>query len=160
MDVFRFYLEMSGLIMKDEPKKILRDEKGYFVKGSAPPNPAGRPPFPPELKAVRKLSPALVAGMISRYARMTKGEIEAVIEDRTTRSIDLTICKILLKSVEDGDYSRLNFLLDRSIGKVKESVEISIPKPTIIERLDGSQMQLGHDKPKMIDAEYEDEGDS
>lgn len=137
-----------------------RDEKGKWIKGRSSPNPYGRPSIPDEIKNVRKLSPMLVSGMISKYARMTRGELTAVIEDRTTPAINITICVILAKAMQDGDYTRLNFLLDRSIGKVKENVEITIPKPTIIERLDGSQMQLGHDKPKIIDAEYDDEGDS
>lgn len=142
----------------EKKHKIEREPNGDFKKGFSA-NPLGRPPLPPDLKAVRKLSPALVSGMISKYARMSRGELTTVIEDRSTPALNLTICVILAKAMQDGDYTRLNFLLDRSIGKVKENVEISIPKPTIIERLDGSQMQLGHDNPKMIDAEYEDESD-
>lgn len=137
-----------------------RDEKGKWVKGAASPNPYGRPSVPQELKNIQKLSPRIVAALISRYTRLTRAELSAVIEDKTTSAIDVTICVILAKAMQDGDYSRFNFLLDRSIGRVKENVEISIPKPTIIERLDGSQMQLGHEKPKMIEAEYEDESDS
>lgn len=130
-----------------------------FVKGQSG-NPAGRPPMPKELQNVRKLSPSYIKIVISKLCNMGKEDLEKYLKDNRTPMVEITIGAILVKATAEGDYSRLNFLLDRSIGKVKDNLEITIPKPTIIERLDGSQMQLGHDKPKMIDAEYEDESDS
>jgi hypothetical protein len=37
----------------------------------------------------------------------------------------------------------MGFMMDQIYGKLTETKRIEVPKPTIIERLDGSQVELG-----------------
>lgn len=44
--------------------------------------------------------------------------------DENITNLERVVASILLKAIETGDFTRLNALLDRSIGKVKEHVEL------------------------------------
>ena len=83
-------------------------------------NPSGRQKLPEELRAIKALSPTEVCRIVSKYARMTRIELQKSIDNPDIPMIDLTICSIFAQSAKNGDYQRLAFLLDRAIGKVKE----------------------------------------
>lgn len=97
-------------------------------------NPAGRPKDLLRSDEVRNL--------IGRFWRLSKDELEAIIADPGSRMGEVMVAAGMLKAAETGDYSRVEFLLNRTIGKVKDQVEVSA-KPYIIERRDGSQVLLG-----------------
>ena len=88
----------------------------HFKKGDSG-NPKGRPPLPPELKAISPYTATELSRRISKYGRLTKAALYEVIDDPLTPVMDLSICKMFEKCLEEGDYTRLSFLLDRCIGK-------------------------------------------
>lgn len=55
---------------------------------------------------------------------MTKDQIDAVLADPNTSSIDSIVAKIIERARETGDTFRANFILDRTIGKVTEHVSV------------------------------------
>jgi len=128
--------------------------KKLFEKGNKAAVGKGRPSLPPELKAVQALTPTMIAKKISLFWSMTPEELTALQQDKSTSTLDATLIGIALKAMADNDHNRANFLLDRSAGKVKEQVEHSIVQPTIIQRLDGSVVELGQ---KVIEGEVEAE---
>lgn len=84
-------------------------------------NPNGRPPHPPELKEMQ---------------RLTKGQLEVILNKILfSRPEDLknfqgSVLEIWLangaaQAIKSGDYSRLMILIDRLVGKVKDSIEIT-----------------------------------
>lgn len=110
-----------------------------FQKGVAA-NPAGRTPLPKDLKAaiktVSRLTPALVSALITKYCYKTRDEIKEILSDPTTSAIDLTICTVLSKAMNNGDHQRLEFLLNRTIGKVADRVEQVTFDHTILAKID------------------------
>lgn len=88
-------------------------------------NPSGGTKLPEELRGIRSLTKLEVTKVISKYARMTADEIELHIEERKIPILELAFCKMFMQSLKHGDYSRIAFLLDRSLGKVKEVEEDS-----------------------------------
>ena len=88
----------------------------HFKKGDSG-NPKGRPPLPPELKAISPFTASELSRIISKYGRLTKGVLYEVLENPATPVMDLSVCKLFEKCLVEGDYARLNFLLDRCIGK-------------------------------------------
>lgn len=106
-------------------------------------NPNGRPRMPQDLRNVKKLKEDEFKAIVSLYAHMTKNELLDVIQDPATPVLHLSVCSILSKVVKEGDHARLDFLLNRTIGKVKETKEIYTPEPTIIIRGNGEQIELG-----------------
>lgn len=92
-----------------------------WVKGVSG-NPSGRAGVPPELRMIKALGVDEVNRLVAKYGRMTVYEVRLFLEDESRPILDQAICKIFLESYEKGDHTKLNFLLDRAIGKPKEMV--------------------------------------
>ena len=111
-----------------------------FQKGCSG-NPGGRP------KNV--LTKHKVTQVFSRMALMNMDEIEDIVKKKNHKngksSLEVMVAAIIGKAVAQGDHTRLNFLLDRTIGKVTDELAVSdgrfdkdfdkIPKENIIELL-------------------------
>ena len=107
-------------------------------------NPLGPPVLPPEVKEARKLTRIEFERIASQYMQMTKEEITKKLQDPKSTTLELIVMTIIHKAVKDGDQHRLDFLLNRLIGKVKDEVDVNVyPKPTIIQKRDGTQEILG-----------------
>jgi hypothetical protein len=98
--------------------EIAKTYKPQYFKPGQSGNPKGRPKLSPELTLIKSVSKFEVAKIISRFCRMTLVEMEKAIADPTLLVLDLAIAKIFKKSIERCDYEALNFLLDRTIGKI------------------------------------------
>lgn len=110
-------------------------------------NPNGRPKLTTELLEARKLNQIAVGSIINKYMNMGIGEIQQDCERADIKALEAMIGKIIVEAHKFGDYSRVNFLFDRMIGKVKETIEVELPKPTVVKLLDGSSIVLGSEKP-------------
>ena len=96
-----------------------------------------------ELVLAKSLSREWVELKLVELLQKDMDEIEAVLDDRKRQVFDHWIAKIITKGIQEGDYRRLDFIMDRLIGKVTEKKEISVPKPTIIRRRNGETVELG-----------------
>jgi len=101
-----------------------------FVPGVSG-NPNGRPKQPPEIRAIKSLSPEYVKKIISKFSQMSKEEMGTFLrlgpdDPGGPNMMEIMIGSIVAKAAQDGDYTRLNFLLDRSIGRVKETIDVSL----------------------------------
>lgn len=103
----------------------------------------GRPPLPPELKAVRRLTRTEFERIANKYLWMTPAELAAVLVDPETPMLERVIVRVLSKADDEGEFGPIEWLAQRLIGKVKDQVDVSVVKPTIIERLDGSRVEMG-----------------
>lgn len=130
---------MSGYC--DPPKK------SQFKKGQSG-NPSGKP------KGL--LTADKIASLVTRLAQLDRASLNAITTNKKSTMIELAVAKIL-EQASDGDYASLEFLLARSIGKVKDSLEVTTVKPYIIHRPDGSALELGAAKPDVVEGEVEDE---
>lgn len=84
-------------------------EHTRFKKGQSG-NPAGRPKSRLTVESLREI--------IDRMSFMTRKQLDAVIENEETPMIELQIASVLSQAVKSGDYSRVQFILDRVLGKV------------------------------------------
>lgn len=85
-------------------------------------NPKGRPVLPPELRAIKILTPLELSAYVSKYAKMPAIEMKEAVLNPTLPMIELVIANIFMRAVEQGDYQRLAFLLDRAVGRPKEII--------------------------------------
>lgn len=99
-----------------------------------------------------------VSAILSRFSGMTRSELEQVSKDPKATMIELTIGAIFAKAATTGDYSRLEFLLQRSIGKVTEQIDVKQIEPFILTKRDGTQIVAGA-KPAS-EADHDETGDS
>ena len=86
-----------------------------------------------------------VSACIGRLASLSYTELKAHSENKSKPTIEVIVATILVKAADTGDYSRLESLLARSIGKVKDVSEVhqhnhdaafdSEPRENVIELL-------------------------
>ncbi len=107
--------------------------KEYLAKKFKPGksgNPNGRPKIRADLKKVKLMSSEDAARLLQKIMNMNTREIQAMVEDEQTPAMEMMIARIITKAINEGDPARLNFLFDRTIGKVMERREIEL-KPII-----------------------------
>lgn len=109
----------------------IRDSRGRFPPGVSG-NPLGKPPLPERLREVPEFTVEEVKRIFAIYSRMSVEELEEVVKDKTIPMFDLNVARGLLVGATSGDYSKINFLLDRMIGKVKEVHQVDV-KPVVSE---------------------------
>jgi hypothetical protein len=131
--------------MSDEIKSTKKAGKKLpgrpFKKGK--PGGPGRPPMAPELKGIPRLTKEQVEACIAKYQWMGLDELEVAMKDEKRSMLEHMIMSIIHKAVVQGDQGRMEFLLNRTIGKVKDITEIQLPEPTFVKRLNGEVIELG-----------------
>lgn len=128
-----------------------------FKKGRNPTG--GRPKLPDELKEVKNLKPSFVRKVFSKILQMKEFELERLLENPHASMLEKIAGKIVADAYEKGCHYKLNFLLDRIVGKVKDQVEPLVARPTIIERLDGRVIELNQEIIDVSITKNEDEDD-
>lgn len=98
----------------------------------------GRPLLPEDLKNVKKLKSDEAERLIVKFITMTHDQIVGVFNDPESPYLHKMLCQVMIKAVEQGSVAHLDFLLNRTIGRVLDKVEVSMPKPFMIKRPDGS----------------------
>lgn len=77
-----------------------------------------------------------LAEKIISYFKMTIPECNEIFKNDLTPMLDRIILKVMAQSFQKGDHLKLNFLLDRAIGKVKEEQQIDLTNNTTIDKSD------------------------
>lgn len=88
-------------------------------------NPSGRPGIPKDLRSVKPLSQDSVNRIISKYASMTLAELDKSSTDPNTPAIELIYASAIKAAILDGDTNRLEAILNRGIGKVRDNVAVT-----------------------------------
>lgn len=81
-------------------------------------NPKGRPEIPEEILRAQQMNQVDVARTISRLLRCSIAFLELLAKDKNASGMDTTCAEIVLKAKKFGDPRRLDFMFNRSIGKV------------------------------------------
>lgn len=102
-------------------------------------NPSGGPKTPEEIKKLRKLSAKQFKEIGEMVVLGTWDELKVIAKDDKQSVLK----RKLAQAIIEEKYNAFDEILNRIIGKVKESVEIAIPKPTIIRRPNGEVVELG-----------------
>lgn len=80
----------------------------------------GRPPHPPELKEAKQYTRTEIEAVLTQALLLSDSELKLRLKDPDIRVLDKMVYTICAKGIDQGDPVRLNFLLDRIIGKVKD----------------------------------------
>ena len=109
-----------------------------------PPGVSGNPGGKPK----QLLTQDKVSSVLGKFCLMTRIELQEIVQSPKSTMLEVTVASILARAAKDGDYSRLEFLLSRSIGKVTDKVEVKLPQPVVINRPSGEQVELGARMPE------------
>lgn len=98
-----------------------------FEKGRSG-NPNGRPGMPKEVREAMKMNKAEFAQLMLKYLQSSHSELKLALESKETKSLDKIVISIILNAIKKGDEKRLDFLMNRIVGKVTDKFEHSTPK--------------------------------
>jgi hypothetical protein len=110
-------------------------------------NPKGGPGLPRDLKEARKLNQLELERVMNRFFFSPRYVLKQVMDDPEAPMIELIGASIIHESFAKACHYRLEFLLNRLIGKVQDRIEVKTPEPYIIRKTDGGEIELGA-KPK------------
>ena len=123
-------------------KKKPQPPKEYQFKKGVSGNKGGRPKIPDHLRTVDLFSPQELKYLISQYFRKTKQELYEAITGADTPAFEQVLAATLTIAAKRGDFSGVDRLLDRLVGKVTDKIEHSAPRPTLITFSDGEKILL------------------
>lgn len=101
----------------------MRGKGKPFKKGHSVKSP-GRPVYPDEVKAIRKLNGAKLAEHMDRYIHMPVPELEALIHDRKLPAFEIMIIRALIYAIKKNDKNSRDFIIERLCGKVPDKVSL------------------------------------
>ena len=125
----------------DEKRPGLENLKPWVTGQSG--NPEGRPAIPEDVKKIRKMTNDEVKEVGTLLLNGKESDLKAMLTSEETPILKKWMASVSLEGLRNGDEKRLNAILDRIVGKVKDVVQVELPKPTVIERLDGTSVELG-----------------
>lgn len=120
-----------------------RKTGGRDFKPGVSGNPKGRPPIRGDLAKVALMTVDDTKRLLQKLMDKTEVELLKLVENPKTPVMELMVIRIIQKAISDGDQARLNFLFDRTIGKVLDKKEIEL-RPVVYRtavRADGSLLQ-------------------
>ncbi len=123
------------------------------MRAAVPKPMRGKIAAPPDIQAAKLLSRPYLEKLIAAYTAMPRGELEECMDSPKLPALHAMIASIIHKAIYMGDTQRLDFLLNRTIGKVADKIEVSMPEPTLIKRLSGETVELGMLPPRVEDDE-------
>lgn len=88
-------------------------------------NPNGRPKTPEDLKQARKLTSLELERALNEFLSKSKDELKEIKENPKSTMLQLMIHSIVVNAVNKGDQQRMDFLLNRTIGKIEEKLKIN-----------------------------------
>ena len=94
--------------------------KHKFKKGVVT-NPNGRPPDPPELKEIKKLTKGELAILFNKVLHSKPDELN----NFNGTVLEKWLASIVFHGIKSGDFSRLHPFIDRLLGKVPDKIEVS-----------------------------------
>lgn len=96
----------------------------HFKKGVSG-NPEGRPPLTPEQKALRNLTEAEMVEIGSLVVKGNIAELKKLMKNPKTTVLKAMMAAVAVKTIQSGNPSALDTLLNRLVGKVKDVVEVN-----------------------------------
>jgi len=101
--------------------------------------------IPQDLKKARQVNSNDFESICYKYMHSSTQDLTKLSKDTRLPAIDMLVIRILLHGITKGDQTRLNFFLDRTIGKVVEkqqNLNVNVNKTLhdeIIERLENGK---------------------
>jgi len=99
-------------------------------------NPNGRPKLPGDLWRARGLNQLEFERTVNQFLFQDREYLNRILNDPKTTAFELLIGQMITMAIKQGDFQRLNFLMDRILGKAKETIDHNVKSvPHWVEQL-------------------------
>lgn len=109
-------------------------EKNKWKKGQSG-NPAGRMPDSPELKKLKALTKSELTEVGNLIVKGDYVALKKMAKDDRATVLQRMLASVAQSVIYDGDMHKLDILLNRLVGKVKEEVNLTSNLPQVIVNL-------------------------
>lgn len=103
----------------------------------------GRIPKPYQVQEIRRLTALEIEEVASMLLQSKMALIAEIVNDPDASVLKRWFASCIITGIKESDMSRLNAVLDRTIGRVKQHIEVSTAEPFIFEALDGTKTIMG-----------------
>lgn len=93
-----------------------------FVPGVSG-NPNGRPKTPDDLKEALKMTRVEFQQLLVKYLAYDLYQLAEKQKDPRTTALDRIVISVITNAIKKGDQQRLDFLMNRIIGKVRDEID-------------------------------------
>lgn len=115
---------MAKVIKKKVTTK--RATKNQFKKKNTKSKGFGRPTMTDAEKELSLQTRTQFKTMLNKYMITSKADLSKMYRAKDTPAIDKMLIKSMLKAIESGDQSQINWFLNHSLGKEKETTNMHI----------------------------------
>ena len=112
--------------MAEKQKRIRKPLPHAFKKGVSG-NPNGRPVTPYSVMQLKKHTRETIADLINELTQLTSQKLHDLKYDPSTPALKATLASVILRCSLQGDFSDIDKILDRCIGKVSQKIEHAGP---------------------------------
>ena len=103
-----------------------------------------RKQLPRDIKAARKLNAIEFERIVNRVLFCSMGNFESLLdrtveENRENTVIEQMVLSLVRSAIEKGDHTKLEFILNRILGKVADRVQIETVRPVLIEDIESKK---------------------
>jgi hypothetical protein len=106
---------------KKDPRKNLKP----FKPGQSG-NPSGRPKMAPDVRKAQQVTSEEFIRVSSEFLLMDRAKIQQRLQNPEASMLELLIGGIVAKAAKDHDHHRAEFLLNRTIGKVADTLNANV----------------------------------
>jgi hypothetical protein len=96
-------------------------------------NPNGRPVLPPEVKALKSVTNETIKEVMDLLLEKDITALEELAESDTEPALKVLYAAGVLRAIKEGDPAHIEPVLNRVLGKPKESVQLSGDKENPVE---------------------------
>lgn len=104
-------------------------------------NPNGRPKLPEDIRKASQLTNEEFIRLANRFFAMSRAEIQETLQDPKATLLELIVGGIAARAAKDNDHTRATFLLDRTIGKVAETIKHGLDKSLHLQLIEAMEQQ-------------------
>lgn len=118
-------------------------DKPWLFKAGESGNPGGRPALPEDVKRARNMNAIEFTRIINDFMRMSLDDVEKITKDNKETMLRKLLAHGFIHACA-GNKTWADLILDRSVGPVKNELNLNVlPKPTVIERRGGGEIEMG-----------------
>lgn len=104
-----------------------RQKETQFKPGQSG-NPLGGKLHNQDLKRIRAMTTKEIEMMGTLLLDCNVRDLQNIIKDPASSSLKIVMASVLAKAIQNGDHKRMEALLSRTVGKLKEQVVLSNPE--------------------------------